>query len=304
MPRPALRAAALAMPVAALLAATASSACHVSVDSQGHTVREDHRFTVTGQPEIRLTTFDGSIEIRSWDQPEVLVEVEKRGPTKEAIERLEVKVSQQENRIELEARQPLGGDSFMGIGIHISPHVRFIATIPRKAAIVARSGDGSIRVERVAGRIELRTGDGSIRGEEVSGELTLNTGDGSIVLDGVDGSVEITTGDGGVSVSGKLAGARVNTGDGSVTLRAEEGSAMSSDWSVTTNDGGVVLYLPDNFNAEVDAHTGDGRIRSEFTFADETREHERRSMRGRLGRGGHTLKVRTGDGSISIRSGA
>jgi Putative adhesin len=300
MPSPALRALA---PTCVVLAAVVSAAC-VNVDSQGHTVREEHRFKLTGQPDVRLTTFDGSIEIRSWDQPEVLVEVEKRGPTKEALERLEVKVSQRENRIELEARQPLGRDRFMGIGIHVSPHVRFIATVPRKVAIVARSGDGSIRVERVAGRIELRTGDGSIRGDEVSGELTLDTGDGSIVLDRVDGSVEVSTGDGGVSVGGKLAAARVNTGDGSVTLRVEEGSAMSSDWSVTTNDGGVVLYLPANFDADVDAHTGDGRIRSEFTFSDETREDERRSIRGRLGRGGHTLKVRTGDGSISIRTGA
>lgn len=303
MSSPALRAVALALPLAALTAATVSSGCVVNVDSQGHTVREEHRFKLTGQPDVRLTTFDGSIEIRSWDQPEVLVEVEKRGPTKEAIDRLEVKVNQQENRVEVEARRPLGGDRLMGIGIHVSPHVRLIATVPRKAAIVARSGDGSIRVERVDGQIELRTGDGSIRAEEVSGELTLHTGDGSVVLDDVDGSVEITTGDGGVSVSGKIAGARVRTGDGSLTLRAEQGSAMSSDWSLTTNDGSVVLYLPDDFNAEVDAHTGDGRIRSEFTFADETRERERRSLRGRIGRGGHTLKVRTGDGSIVLRSG-
>jgi DUF4097 and DUF4098 domain-containing protein YvlB len=302
MPSPALRAAARVLPLVALTAATVSSAC-VHVDSQGHTVREDHRFTVSGEPEIRLTTFDGSIEIRSWDQPEVLVEVEKRGPTKEAIDRLEVKVNQQQNRIELEARRPLSGESFIGLGIHVSPHVRLVATVPRKAAIIARSGDGSIRVERVAGRVELRTGDGSIRAEEVSGELTLNTGDGSVILDDVDGSVEITTGDGGVSVSGRIAGARVRTGDGSVTLRAEEGSAMSSDWSLTTNDGGVVLYLPAGFNADVDAHTGDGRIRSEFTFAGETRARESRSLRGRIGRGGHTLRVRTGDGSIVLRSG-
>jgi hypothetical protein len=243
-------------PTCVALAAVVSVAC-VNVDSQGHTVREEHRFKLTGQPDVRLTTFDGSIEIRSWDQPEVLVEVEKRGPTQEALDRLEVKIGQQDNRIDVEARRPLGSESFIGIGLHVSPHVRLVATIPRKAAIVARSGDGSIRVERVAGRVDLRTGDGSIRAEEVSGELTLNTGDGSVVLDRIDGSVEITTGDGGVSVSGRITGARVETGDGSVTLRAEEGSAMSGDWSLTTNDGGVVLYLPEDFNADLDAHTGE-----------------------------------------------
>ena len=33
----------------------------------------------TGTPDLHLTTFDGAIEIRSWDRPDVLVEIEKRG---------------------------------------------------------------------------------------------------------------------------------------------------------------------------------------------------------------------------------
>ena len=178
MPLPAIRA-------ALLLPALAAAAC-VHLDSQGHHVREEHRFKVTADPDLRLTTFDGPIEIRSWDQPEVLVEVEKRGPTKESLDRIEVTVNQQGNRIELEARRPMTGESF--IGIHVSPQVRYIVTMPRNAAIVARSGDGSIRIERISGKVELRTDDGSIRGDDVSGELTLTTGDGSVVLDDVNGS--------------------------------------------------------------------------------------------------------------------
>jgi hypothetical protein len=294
MPLPAIRA-------VLLLPAIAAAAC-VHLDSQGHNVREEHRFKVTAEPDLRLTTFDGPIEIRSWDQPEVLVEVEKRGPTKESLDRIEVTVNQQGNRIELEARRPMSGESY--IGINVSPQVRFIATLPRNAAIVARSGDGSIRIERISGKVELRTDDGGIRGDDVSGELTLTTGDGSVVLDDVNGSVEVMTNDGGVSVTGKLANARVRTGDGSVTVRAEPGSAMAGDWSLTTSDGSIVLYLPADFSADIDAHTGDGRIRSEFNLTeDRDGERENRTVRGRIGKGGHTLKVRTGDGSIALRAG-
>jgi DUF4097 and DUF4098 domain-containing protein YvlB len=295
MPLPAFR--------AALLAPALLSAACVHLDSQGHTAREEHRFKVSGQPDLRLTTFDGSVEIRSWDQPEVLVEIEKRGPSKEALDRIEVGVNQKGDKIELEARRPMGGDTFIAIGINMSPQVRYVATVPRNAAIVARSGDGSIRIERITGRIELRTDDGSIRGDELSGDLSVATGDGSVILDDVDGSVEISTSDGGVSVTGRLASARVRTGDGSVTLRAEPGSSMSSDWTLTTSDGGVVVYLPENFDADIDAHTGDGRIRSEFSLAEDETKRENRTVRGRIGKGGHTLKVRTGDGSIVLRSG-
>jgi DUF4097 and DUF4098 domain-containing protein YvlB len=296
MPMPATR-------VALLLPAIVAAAC-VHVDTQGHSVREEHRFKVTGQPDLRLTTFDGAIEIRSWDQPEVLVEVEKRAPARESLDRLEVKVNQDGNRIELEARRPMSGESFIGIGINVSPQVRFIATLPRNAAVVARSGDGSIRIERITGRVELRTDDGSIRGDELSGELSLTTGDGSVVLDDVEGSVEVSTNDGGVSVTGKLAAARVRTGDGSVTLRAEPGSAMTNDWALSTSDGSIVLYLPNDFSADIDAHTGDGRIRSEFKLTEDSEgERQNRTVRGRIGKGGHTLKVRTNDGSIALRAG-
>ena len=56
-------------------AVVAASACVVNVDSQAQIVREEKRFTVAGKPDLRLATFDGSIEIRSWDRSDVLVEV-------------------------------------------------------------------------------------------------------------------------------------------------------------------------------------------------------------------------------------
>ena len=33
---------------------------------------------------------------------------------------------------------------------------------------------------------------------------------------------------------------------------------MADDWDITTGDGSVSLYLPSDFGAELDAHTGDG----------------------------------------------
>ena len=60
--------------------------CTVTLDSSRRSARDEKRFTVTGTPTVHLTTFDGAIEIQSWDKPDVLVEVEKRGATKEAVD--------------------------------------------------------------------------------------------------------------------------------------------------------------------------------------------------------------------------
>jgi DUF4097 and DUF4098 domain-containing protein YvlB len=285
---------------ALIFALAFGSACMVSVDSQAEVVREERRFTVSGTPELRLATFDGAIEIQSWDKPDVFVEIEKRGATREAVAELEVRVNQSGNRIELEVKRPRS-EGFGRIGLHHSASAKLIVSVPPRADIWARSGDGSIRIERVTGTMELRTGDGSIHATDVNGQLTLNTGDGSINVDRAEGRLDLNTGDGGVNVSGKLTAVKLHTGDGSIVYRAEQGTAMSDDWEITTGDGGVTLYLPREFSAELDAHTGDGGISNELNVsAAGGGEVSRRTVRGRIGDGGKLLRIRTGDGSIRL----
>jgi hypothetical protein len=95
---------------------------------------------------------------------------------------------------------------------------------------------------------------------------------------------------------------RVRTGDGSVAIHAAPGSTAASDWDVSTGDDSVTLELPDGFNAEVDAHTGDGRVRlQDVTLSNVSGRLSERSVRGTLGSGGKLLRLRTGDGSITLR---
>jgi DUF4097 and DUF4098 domain-containing protein YvlB len=287
---------------ALILLAVIAGGCTVTLDSQSQIAREEKRFTVAGRPIVQVTTFDGAIEIQSWDKPDVLVEIEKRGPTKEAVEGLEVRTSQDGNTIEVEVKKP-AGQSFTGMGFHGSASAKLVVSVPRNADIRARSGDGAIRVGHVTGRIEVHTGDGSIRAEDVSGVLNLTTGDGSITVDGAEGRLALETGDGSVNVTGKLAGVRLHTGDGSIVYRSQPGVSMAEDWDITTGDGSVSLYLPPDFGAELDAHTGDGSIRNDLSVAPpDSGEANRRTVRGRVGSGGKQLRIRTGDGSIRLRT--
>lgn len=286
---------------AVLLPVLATTGCMVTLDSQSQIAKEEKRFTVSGTANLRVTTFDGSIHIRSWDRPEIVVEIEKRGPTREAVDALEVRTEQNGNTIELEVKKPK--ESFTGIGFHRSATARLIVSVPRRIDLRARSGDGSILIEQVDGRIELHTGDGSIRANDVAGEMTFNTGDGSVTVSGAEGRLSLDTGDGGVNVSGKFTSVRLHTGDGSIVYRAEPGAAMADDWEITTGDGGVSLSLPENFDADVDAHTGDGTIRNDLSIiASGGGEDSRRTVRGRLGEGGKRLRIRTGGGSIRLRA--
>jgi Toastrack DUF4097 len=287
--------------VALVSAAGTLSAC-VVVDSQAHVTREEKRFAVSGIPDLKLTTFDGAIEVHAGDAKTVIVEIEKRGPTREGVDQLRVETKQDGDRIEVEVKRPAREVVFFGIGA--SPSAKLIVTMPRQGNVTAKSGDGSIRIDEVRGRLELRTGDGSIRGRDLGGQMTLYTGDGSVTLDGASGDLDVDTGDGSVSVAGKLGAVKVHTGDGTITFRADAGTAMTGDWSMSTGDGSIALYLPSDFAAELDAHTGDGSIRNELKLAAEAEggESNRRTLKAKLGSGGKTLKLRTGDGSIRLKT--
>jgi DUF4097 and DUF4098 domain-containing protein YvlB len=283
-----------------LLAGAVASGCVVSVDSQAQIVREEKRFSVKGVPELRLSTFDGAVEIQSWEKAEILVEIEKRGPTQEAVSEITVEATQRGDRIQLDAKRPARESG--GFGFHVSTSARLIVSVPRRADIFVKTDDGGIRIDRVNGRLELRTGDGSIRANDVSGELILNTGDGSVVVDGSEGRLALETGDGGVNVSGQLTAVRMHTGDGSIVYRASSGVSMSDDWDISSGDGSVSLYLPRGFGAELDAHTGDGSIKNDLAVVRAAMtEASRRTVKGRLGDGGKRLRIRTGDGSITLK---
>jgi DUF4097 and DUF4098 domain-containing protein YvlB len=280
--------------------AVVSTACTVTVDSHSEIVREEKRFKVDGRADVRVTTFDGAIEIQSWDKPDVVIEVEKRGPTKAALEELQVVSTQKGRVVELEVKRPRE-ESFRGIGLRRSAYARLIVNVPRDTDIRAKSGDGSIRIERITGRIDLRTGDGSIRASDVKGELTLDTGDGSITVDEAEGKLSLDTADGSVNVSGKLSALSLHTGDGSIVYRVQPGATMSEPWEISTGDGSVSLYLPSQFDAELDAHTGDGSIRNDLGIENPDKDGERRTLRAKIGNGGKLLRIRTGDGAIRLK---
>ena len=70
---------------AVVLSTLALAGCEVNLNTEGLSTRETKTFAVTGQPEVSLDTFDGAIELHSWDRNEVEVEVDTLEQLKEVI---------------------------------------------------------------------------------------------------------------------------------------------------------------------------------------------------------------------------
>jgi len=281
----------------AIALATIGSGCVdiVATANLGYVEREEKRFTVQGRPEVTLSTFDGAIEVRPWDQPQVLVEVEKRALDKNLMNDIEVRTEQNGSHVSVEVRTRSGSSHW---GTHRS--ARLIVSLPATSDVIAKTGDGAIDVEGISGRIDLRSGEGSIRGHELTGEVMARTGDGSIHLDRIDGRLDMNTGDGSIVAAGKFTGLRARSGDGSVRIQVEPGSTALEDWDVLTGDGSVTIDFPERFDVELDAHTGDGHVSMSGRVLSTMTEHTRRGIKGKLGEGGHAFRVRSGDGSIRL----
>lgn len=292
----------LLTPLAALaVLAITGTACEINLDAKTYTEREERQFAVTGRPTLDLRTFDGSIEVRSWDRSEVRATVEKAGDNELVLKDITTRFAQDGNRITVEATGPKR-TGHIGIGRFVSPTARLQVLVPREADVTLFTGDGPVEIEGVSGRLEIKTGDGSITGDTLAGELRVSTDDGAVRLARITGAARVLTRDGSIRLSGVLSQVDVDTGDGSVEVEARDESRMAGNWRIVTGDGSVTLRLPQAFDADVDARTEDGRVHmthAAFGGRGESRE-DRHHGSGRMGHGGHRLQVETGDGSISV----
>ena len=296
-----------------LVSGTLLTGCEVNLSTEGLSAREVKTFTVSGQPELVLDTFDGSIEVHSWDRNEIEVEVEKRAMEQALLDEIKIDAQQTGDKITVKVTGPSRADRHgVTIGVHVSPTARMRVAVPRSVNLNAHSSDGSIRAEAIEGRIVLNTTDGSVTATRLGGDIQIRSGDGSIRLEKVTGKLDLETDDGSIGIEAAPSVLRARTGDGSIRASIDPDTVMAENWDLATSDGSVVVTLPGIFNAELDAETSDGTVTSDHPSLSDARDdrrddedrrerrERRRVLRSRMGDGGKTFRIRTGDGSIRI----
>jgi DUF4097 and DUF4098 domain-containing protein YvlB len=233
-------------------------------------------FATSAKPTIRVDANDADIEVQASDSNKIEARVVTSGGK---ISSSDVRITDRQSgdHIDLEIRQP---SHHFCIGI-CNYSLRINLKVPRNSDL------------------NLHTGDGRIMVDDVKGEMRLDSGDGELVARSLDGSLNADTSDGNIRVTGRFDRLDLHTGDGDINAEVAAASKMSSSWALRTSDGSISLRLPADFSADLDAHTGDGHVSSDFpiTVAGSLREN---SLRGRINGGGPFLELRSGDGNIRV----
>ena len=233
-------------------------------------------YVVGDKPSLHVETNDASVEISRGVSRTIAARVISDGYS---IGSSGVRITEHQDadKVELQVHVPNNW------GIHISGHrgVRIEVEVPPATTLDLHSGDGHIRVDGTAGAARLDTGDGHIEVRNFNGALNAHTGDGHMTIDAV------------------LTDLNLRTGDGHIDLTVRPGSKMNSGWLIHTSDGRVQARLPQDFAAELYAHTGDGHIQLDMPVT-VNGSIERSRIRGTMNGGGPLLEITTGDGSIRI----
>jgi hypothetical protein len=172
-----------------------------------------------------------------------------------------------------------------------------IAASRVRGDVHADTSGGSISVEGVEGDVLADTSGGGIEIHDVSGEVKADTSGGGIKMSGIGGDIVADTSGGGIRID--EAGGRVSaeSSGGSVTVSFAQGNGSGGELS--TSGGGVKVLLDPAVNLDVDASASGGGVTLDLPMQVQGKI-SRSSVRGTLGGGGATLKLRASGGGIRI----
>jgi len=229
-------------------------------------------FSMRKGGELVLENKNGRVIITSWDRDEIKVEAVK---TVKAGSRRHAEEILQEVRIDFTYDSD---DAFLGVntripkyrsgfwenlfGDGVSVSVSYHVTVPNQLDLDIESVNGKIDVSDVAGKLRFKTTNGTIKVRDAGGK------------------VDAVTTNGGIDVE----------------LREVE---RNEDMVFSTTNGGITVYFPKDFDAEIEARTTNGSIRTDFPIR-VVGDINRRRLQGKINEGGGRIKLNTTNGSIRI----
>ena len=126
---------------------------------------------------------------------------------------------------------------------------------------------------------------------------SLDTSNGKITLKNSQGSFEVRTSNGAIEVSGFVGTVALNTSNGGIDFDGELTPGGKNE--LTTSNSSVTVTLRGTPSVRLDARTGNGAITSALPIvATDTGDDH---LSGDFGDGEAELKIRTSNGSVSIK---
>ncbi len=170
--------------------------------------------------------------------------------------------------------------------------------IPRDFPVEVFSSNGSIHIGGLRSPVTSRSSNGSICIEDVEGDIDVQTSNGKVCCTGTHGRLVARSSNRKIEISEHAGSVDAMTSNGLIHASLE--ALGSEGLLLATSNGRIVVELPEKVDADVDLRVDNGVIRNHRDLEGASGDRLGR-VRGRLGRGGVAIRLRTSNGSISLR---
>jgi len=170
--------------------------------------------------------------------------------------------------------------------------------IPRGLAVDVTASNGKVSIHGVRGQVHTRSSNGSVHIEDVTGDIEIATSNAKVSCSNTCGRLLARSSNGKIELLNHSGSMDASTSNG--LIRAALDKVGKEGVQLATSNGRIVLELPADVDAEIDIRVDNGVIRNERELCRSSRASNGQ-IRGRLGAGGSLIKLRTSNGSISLK---
>ncbi len=170
--------------------------------------------------------------------------------------------------------------------------------VPRTLSVDVAASNGKVCIAGLRAATRARSSNGAVRVDDVIGDVEIYTSNAKVSCSGNAGRLVARSSNGKVSVEGHSGSVDASTSNGLIHATLEE--VGPEGVRLATSNGRIVLVLPEKIDADVDLRVDNGIIRNQRSLHRCTRSSGGRLV-GTLGKGGVPVRLRTSNGSISLR---
>ena len=279
----------------------------------------EKKFTVQGNPTVRVEGKFGPITVKGTDadmvdvQVRISVEDDSYDDAKELAEDVDITVEGSKNDVHVEVDWNGSQSSGSKHSLNMSIEVR----VPKKTILDIENKFGSISISDVAGSVAVKAQFGSIEATRCSnvdsknafGSTTLNVIRGGMKIQSKNGKVRVFNVEGG-EISNAFGAIEVSDASAPVMIQGRMGSITAKNipgGHIVNSYGSTKIWLVRDFSGTIQAKTRFGDIDSDFPLRSRYKNDEARygpvpeDLVGRVGSGKGKLSVLNEFGDITIR---
>lgn len=246
--------------------------------------------------EIRVANANGKTRIVGEDRDDIEIRIHKsaRADCSDIAARLldSIRIQSSEGAEVLEIEVQIPRRCSRHAVAHVELHV------PRETRVSTRSANGKICLEGLDRDVRAYSSNGSISICEVNGDIDVMTANAKVACRCTHGHLRARSSNGKIELGGHRGSIEASTSNGVICCSLD--ALGETGVSLTTSNGRIVLDLPDQTDADIDMRVENGLIRNDLDLEQRSGD-ESGWVRGRLGKGGCPIKLRTSNGTISVR---